>query len=186
MQFNRNLTMLAEAILTFWFNQLTPAQWWQKNAELDQRITQQFSSIHHQASSGELLSWRETARGCLAEVIILDQFSRNMFRGTPQSFAYDDMALGLAQEAIRRSLDQQLSLSERSFLYMPFMHSESLEIHQQALDLFAAPGLEQALDFEKQHFDIISRFGRYPHRNAILNRTSTDEEKEFLKQHQGF
>ncbi|MDF1683931.1 MAG: DUF924 domain-containing protein [Legionellaceae bacterium] len=178
--------MLAEAILTFWFNQLTPAQWWMKDAELDKLLTQQFSEIHQQAASGELLNWRETARGCLAEVIILDQFSRNMFRDTPQSFAYDDMALSLAQEAIRRLLDRQLSLSERSFLYMPFMHSESLEIHQQALDLFAAPGLEQALDFEKQHLKIIQRFGRYPHRNAILNRASTDEEKEFLKQHAGF
>jgi|TARA_R110002126_G_scaffold110918_1_gene248470 uncharacterized protein (DUF924 family) len=178
--------MLAEAILTFWFNQLSPAQWWKKDAEVDQLITQQFSIVHHQATSGELFGWRATARGCLAEVIILDQFSRNMFRGTPQSFAYDGMALSLAQEAIRRSLDQELSLSERSFLYMPFMHSESLAIHQQALNLFLAPGLEQTLDFEKQHLEIIKRFGRYPHRNAILNRTSTDEEKEFLKQHAGF
>lgn len=178
--------MLAETILDFWFNQLTPAQWWMKDAELDRLITQKFASIHHQAISGELFGWCETARGCLAEVIILDQFSRNMFRDTPQSFAYDDLALLLAQEAIRRSFDQQLSLSERSFLYMPFMHSESLEIHQQALLLFAAPGLEQALDFEKQHIDIIERFGRYPHRNTILGRTSTDEEKAFLKQHTGF
>jgi len=178
--------MLAETILAFWFDQLTPAQWWMKDAELDRLITQQFASIHHQAISGELFGWCETARGCLAEVIVLDQFSRNMFRDTPQSFAFDDLALLLAQEAIRRSFDQLLSISERSFLYMPFMHSESLEIHQQALLLFAAPGLEQTLDFEKQHFDIIERFGRYPHRNAILERTSTDEEKEFLKQHTGF
>ncbi|MDF1827259.1 MAG: DUF924 domain-containing protein [Legionellaceae bacterium] len=178
--------MLAETILAFWFNQLTPAQWWQKDAELDQRITELFSEVHQQAASGALHTWRETARGCLAEIIILDQFSRNIFRGTPQSFAYDDKALHLAQEAVRRSFDQQLPLSERAFLYMPFMHSESLEVHQQALPLFETPGLEQTLDFEKQHLAIIQRFGRYPHRNAILNRTSSDEEKEFLKQHAGF
>ncbi|MCH9757155.1 MAG: DUF924 domain-containing protein [Gammaproteobacteria bacterium] len=178
--------MNAEAILDFWFNQLTPAQWWKKDTELDQWIISQFSSIHHKAALGELSNWRKTPEGCLAEVIILDQFSRNMFRNTPKSFAFDGMALILSQEAIRQAFDQKLSIMERSFLYMPFMHSESLHIHQQALHLFSEPGLEQTLSFEKQHFEIIERFGRYPHRNDILERTSTKTEKDFLTQHTGF
>ncbi|MDX2345423.1 MAG: DUF924 family protein [Legionella sp.] len=175
-----------ETILNFWFNQLTPEQWWKKDLEIDQFIIENFSLIHHQAISGRLFAWRKTARGCLAELIILDQFSRNMFRGTPRSFAYDSMALILSQEAIRKEFDQKLSISERSFLYMPFMHSESLEIHQQALMLFSAQGLEDALEFERQHFDIIKRFQRYPHRNKILGRSSTALEEQFLKQHEGF
>ncbi|MDF1646955.1 MAG: DUF924 domain-containing protein [Legionellaceae bacterium] len=178
--------MKADNILDFWFNQLTPEQWWKKDIELDQLITSQFSLIHHQAVQGELSTWRETAEGSLAEVIILDQFSRNMFRNIPKSFAYDGMALVLSQEAVRQKLEQQLSVLERSFLYMPFMHSESLHIHQQALHLFSEPGLEQTLAFEKQHFEIIKRFGRYPHRNDILQRVSTEEEKHFLTEHTGF
>ncbi len=178
--------MDVEIVLNFWFDQLTPAQWWKKDAKLDQRITEQFTQIHQQARLGALSDWRKTPEGCLAEIIILDQFSRNMFRNMPESFAYDGMALILSQEAVRRGFDLQLSVVERSFLYMPFMHSESLHIHQQALLLFAEPGLEQTLDFEKQHFDIIKRFGRYPHRNTILKRISTEEEKIFLKQHAGF
>jgi uncharacterized protein (DUF924 family) len=178
--------MNVNIILDFWFNKLTPAQWWKKDQQIDQTILEQFSLVHHQAISGELSDWRKTAHGCLAEIIILDQFSRNMFRDTPQSFAYDGMALILSQEAIRQSFDQQLSMSERSFMYMPFMHSESLRIHEQALLLFSEPGLEHTLEFEKQHVDIVRRFGRYPHRNKVLNRTSTQPEEQFLTQHAGF
>ena len=175
-----------ENILKFWFHELTPAEWWTKDTALDALITKRFASIHQQACLGELSDWRKTALGCLAEVILLDQFSRNMFRGTSQSFVYDGMALILSQEAIRRGFNQKLSSIERSFLYMPFMHSESLDIHQQALTLFAEPGLEGGLNFEKQHMDIIMRFGRYPHRNTILNRVSSEAEEAFLTQHTGF
>ena len=175
-----------EVILNFWFNQLTPEQWWKKDLKTDQFIIDNFSLIHHQAISGELSCWRKTARGCLAEVIVLDQFSRNMFRGTPKSFVYDGMALILSQEAIHKRLDLKLSISERSFLYMPFMHSESLQIHQQALLLFSEPDFGHTLTFEKQHFDIVKQFGRYPHRNEILGRSSTALEEQFLMQHEGF
>ncbi|KTD61160.1 DUF924 family protein [Legionella spiritensis] len=178
--------MTIKTILDFWFHQLTPEQWWKKDAAIDRAIRNQFASIHHQTRLGELSAWRETAGGCLAEVIVLDQFSRNMFRDSPQAFACDGMALVLAQEAIRRGLNKSLPPEQRAFLYLPFMHSESLKIHQQALQLFSEPGLETNLAFEKQHADIIARFGRYPHRNAVLGRVSSEEEKAFLLQHPGF
>lgn len=175
-----------EVILNFWFNQLAREQWFKKDLKLDQLIIDKFSLVHHQAISGELSAWRKTARGCLAEVIVLDQFSRNMFRGTPKSFCYDGMALILSQEAIDKAFDQTLSISERSFIYMPFMHSESLQIHQQALLLFSERDFAHTLEFEKKHFDIVERFGRYPHRNKILGRSSTVLEEQFLMQHEGF
>jgi uncharacterized protein (DUF924 family) len=127
-----------------------------------------------------LFSWRETSLGRLAEVIILDQFSRNMYRDTPQSFAYDALALALSQSAIAEGYDEELSLEMRSFLYMPFMHSESLAIHEEATKLFARLGVASTIEFEFKHKNIIERFGRYPHRNIILGRVSTAEEEAFL------
>ncbi|EAO7613966.1 DUF924 domain-containing protein, partial [Salmonella enterica] len=126
--------------------------------------------------------WRKTAEGRLAEIIVLDQFSRNLFRDSPQAFAQDSLALALAQEAISLNLDQQLSPEQRAFLYMPFMHSESKLIHEFALKLFQRLGNPTNLEFEKKHKVIIDRFGRYPHRNQILGRESTDEELTFLTQ----
>ena len=171
-----------QQVLAFWFEQLEPAMWWEKNPQLDEDIRQRFGELHRQAACGELWQWRSSAEGRLAEVIVLDQFSRNLYRDQPQAFAQDGMALALAQEAISLELDQQLPVIQRSFLYMPFMHSESLMIHDRALSLFAVPGMENTLDFERRHRDIIQRFGRYPHRNAILGRTSTGEEVAFLRQ----
>lgn len=171
-----------QQILEFWFEQLKPANWWEKSLKLDEEIGQRFADLHRQAASGELWHWRSSAEGRLAEVIILDQFSRNIYRDQPESFAQDGMALALAQEAISLGMDQSLPVVQRSFLYMPFMHSESLAIHDRAVQLFAVPGMEGSLDFEHRHRDIILRFGRYPHRNAILQRPSTDEERAFLRQ----
>ncbi len=178
--------MNVETILNFWFKELTPQQWWKKDPLLDEHIKSRFALIHHHATQGELFEWRDTAEGCLAEIIILDQFSRNIFRNQPQSFAYDGMALVLAQEAIRKEFNKQLSTSQKAFLYLPFMHSESLEMHQHALKLFAEPGLESNFDFEKKHLEIIKRFGHYPHRNSVLGRPTTDEEELFLKDNPGF
>jgi uncharacterized protein (DUF924 family) len=169
-------------ILNFWFHELTPAHWWKKDDALDAEIKQRFAAIHAQAARCELFDWRMAAKGRLAEIIILDQFSRNIFRDSPQAFAHDSLALALAQEAVAVGADKALSPSERSFLYMPFMHAESAAIHQIAVTLFSAPGMENNLDFELKHQAIITRFGRYPHRNKILGRESTAEEIEFLKQ----
>ena len=171
-----------QQILEFWFAELKPAMWWNKDEQLDQLIRQRFGALHRQAASGELWQWRTTAQGRLAEIILLDQFSRNMHRGRSESFAHDGMALVLAQEAIVAGADQALPVVQRSFMYMPFMHSESLVVHERAVTLFSTPGMEGSLDFELQHRDILQRFGRYPHRNRSLGRTSTEEELVFLTQ----
>ena len=169
-------------ILKFWFEEIDQSQWWKKDEELDRLIIERFSEVHFRAARCELFEWRESAGGRLAEIIVLDQFSRNMFRGSPLSFASDNLALALAQEAVSAKADLALSPTERSFLYLPFMHSESLIIHALALDLYRRNGIQSNLDFEIRHKQIIERFGRYPHRNAILGRRSTEEELEFLQQ----
>ncbi|MCK9984827.1 MAG: hypothetical protein AzoDbin1_01299 [Azoarcus sp.] len=168
-------------ILNFWFDEASPAQWWQKDAAFDRMVAERFGEVHTQAARGELFDWRSTAAGRLAEVIVLDQFSRNMFRDSAAAFACDGMALVLAQEAIAAGAEQALRPVERSFLYMPFMHSESLRIHEVAVQLFERNGIPDDLDFELRHKAIIERFGRYPHRNALLGRESTPDEVDFLK-----
>ena len=173
---------MSETVLSFWFTELTPEQWWIKDEALDQRIRARFNETHAQAARCELFSWRGTAKGRLAEVIVLDQFSRNMFRDSPAAFSCDALALALAQEAVACGADKALTAVERSFLYMPYMHSESLVIHEEAVRLFTANGIQNNLDFEFQHKAIIEKFGRYPHRNKILGRESTAEELVFLRQ----
>ena len=171
-----------QTVLDFWFSAETQPYWFAKSDAFDQQLRNQFLDTLEQARQAELWSWRENAEGRLAEIIVLDQFSRNLYRDCPASFAQDPMALALAQETIQRGLDQNLRPEQRSFLYMPFMHSESKIIHEQALKLFEDLGNPINLDFEKKHKVIIDRFGRYPHRNEILGRESTVEEIEFLTQ----
>jgi uncharacterized protein (DUF924 family) len=171
-----------QEILKFWFEELEPKQWWVKDYELDQLIIARFSEIHDRAARCELAGWRKNASGRLAEIIVLDQFSRNMFRGSPFSFAYDNLALALSQEAISAGADQLLSPVERNFIYMPFMHSESLQIHEEAVELFRRNGQQGNFEYELKHKAIIERFGRYPHRNEVLGRASTEAELEFLQQ----
>ena len=169
-------------IYNFWFNEITSAQRWKVDTAFDQLIRERFAATHEQASRCELYDWRHEPEGRLAEIIVLDQFSRNMFRGTAAAFASDALALALAQGAVAVGADQALTADERVFLYMPYMHSESKLIHEVALKLFEANGIESNLDFEIRHKAIVDRFGRYPHRNVILGRASTVEEIEFLKQ----
>lgn len=171
----------AQRVLDFWFGELTPSQWFRKDSELDAEIHQRFGATLEAARCGELWSWRRSPRGRLAEVIVLDQFSRNIHRDSAAAFAADPQALVLAQEAVLAGQDDALDDAERAFLYMPYMHSESLLVHDEALRLFARPGLEENLRFERLHRDILVRFGRYPHRNALLGRTSTEEERAFLE-----
>jgi len=172
-----------QEVLTFWFETLSPADWYKKSDELDARIRENFEETLRRAVAGELWQWRDTAEGRLAEIIVLDQLSRNIFRDQPEAFAHDSLALALAQEAIRQGADKSLDDSHRAFLYMPYMHSESRTIHEQAMVLFAdLPNLE----YEKKHKAIIDRFGRYPYRNELLGRESTPEELEWLKENSGF
>lgn len=171
-----------DEVLRFWFEELQPKQHWVKDSALDNEIQQRFGELHKQACEGKLSTWRETPRGRLAELIVLDQFSRNIFRDKPESFAADALACALTREAIELGDDQKLPVKQRCFIYMPLMHSEALNDHALALDVFDQPGLESNLDFEKRHLQIIERFGRYPHRNSILGRVSTEDEEAFLKQ----
>lgn len=171
-----------QTVLDFWFSPETQPHWFAKSEAFDQQLRDRFANTLEQARHGELWSWRENVAGRLAEIIVLDQFSRNLYRDDAKSFAQDPMALALAQEVIALGLDQDLQPTQRSFLYMPFMHSESKLIHEQALKLFENLGNPINLEFEKKHKAIIDRFGRYPHRNEVLGRESTAEEIEFLKQ----
>ena len=169
-------------VLNFWFVELKPKDWWKKSVELDGLITLRFGSVHEQARMGLLYQWRETADGALAEILVLDQFSRNMYRDKPEAFAQDPLALVLAQEAVRRGLDQLLPSLRRQFFYLPFEHSEAASMQAEALRLYSLLGDAYALDFAKRHKAIIDRFGRFPHRNEILGRESTEEEKKFLQE----
>ena len=173
--------MTAENIIHFWFEELKPADWFIKNPELDQLIHSRFSEVH-QMISQDKINWQDEALASLAKIIVLDQFSRNMFRDTAQAFAFDEQAREICYHTLKNQYDSDLSIHQKAFLYMPLMHSESLEDHQRALKLYAIPGLEDQLHYEKMHYDIIKRFGRYPHRNATLNRQSTPQEINFLQE----
>jgi uncharacterized protein (DUF924 family) len=170
-----------ENILQFWFEEIPPKQWWIKDPTFDARVRRAFLSILQQAIAGELWQWRKSDEGRLAEIIVLDQFSRNIYRDKPQAFAADAQALTLAQEAVTAGCLTRLSPLQAPFMLMPYMHSESVLIHQQAVPLFELYA-KNNLDFELKHQAIIQQFGRYPHRNAILNRSSSTAETEFLQQ----
>ena len=171
-----------EEVLTFWFKEVEPKQWWIADPAFDAIVKQRFLPTLQQAAAGELHGWRRTPHGRLAEIIVLDQFSRCIHRGTAQAFAQDPMALVLSQEAVGAGALGTLDANERSFLLMPFMHSESKLVHAQAESLFKEHTPSATYQFELRHKVIIDRFGRYPHRNAMLGRISTEDEIEFLKQ----
>ena len=172
--------MQFQSILHFWFTELTPKQHFAKDAALDEAIRTRFGATLEAAARCELFAWRETSEGRLAEILVLDQFSRNVYRDTPRVFAQDALALALAQELVASGQNRSLPLAQRSFAHMPYMHSESALVHAQAVELFSQPGLEDTLRFELRHKEIIDRFGRYPHRNALLGRASSSEELAFL------
>lgn len=174
-----------EEVLRFWFGELQPGQWFTKDEALDARIRTRFLSLYERIRQSPVEAPR-SARSALATVIVLDQFPRNMFRGTPQAFATDELALRVAERTIAAGLDRELDAIQRTFLYMPFQHAEDPEVQARSVVLFASTGQAQGLDYARQHKEIIDRFGRFPHRNAILGRASTPEELEFLKTHPGF
>jgi len=171
-----------DTILSFWFDEISKESWFRKDPDFDAMIRDRFLEVFLSAAACELASWRQTFLGRLAEIIVLDQFSRNLLRESAEAFAQDSLALALSQEAVSMGVLDALEPARQAFLIIPFMHSESSLIHEQALELFSRPGLEFNLDFEKRHKEIIDRFGRYPHRNALLGRVSTPEELAFLQQ----
>lgn len=172
--------MTPQTVLDFWFDETSRPFWFAQNPHFDETVRTRFYGLWQQAAYSELDIWRETLRGRLAEIIVLDQFSRNLFRDSPQAFAQDNMAVALAQEAVRQSGFADMPPPERHFMLMPLMHSESRLIHRQAETLFARHTAPEVLDFELRHKTIIDRFGRYPHRNKVLGRTSTAQEEAFL------
>ena len=197
----RNAAAEIDRILAFWFGRGQTAievanekteLWWSKNERVDREIVDQFAATSEAAANGELARWSESPRGLLALIICTDQFPRNMYRDTPRAFAYDSVALAYAKQCVDGGVATQLRPIERVFAYLPFEHSEELAEQERSIALYHE--LTQSvcadevklfngyLDFAQQHYDIIKRFGRYPHRNKILGRESSDEELAFLQQ----
>lgn len=184
----------AQAVLDFWF--LPPdhpghgqsrAQWFRKDEGFDAQIRTRFGALIDAAIAGGLRAWDATPHGALARLVVLDQFTRNVHRGTPRAFAGDSQALALAASMTQQGLDRQLAPMLRAFAYLSFEHAEDLAMQARAVELFqrlaqAQPGFESMLDYAERHQEVIARFGRFPHRNAILGRTSTPQELEFLRQ----
>ncbi|WP_299860996.1 DUF924 family protein [uncultured Hoeflea sp.] len=174
------MTETPETVLDFWFTELTPKDWFTKNEDLDRRIEDRFAKLHLALSREVPAQWRETPDARLALVIVLDQFPRNIYRDSPLAFATDLLALNAAKAAIAVGADAQISETRRIFLYMPFEHAESLDEQDRAVALCEALGDEKYLDYAHRHRDVIAEFGRFPHRNAILGRTSTLAEEAYL------
>jgi uncharacterized protein (DUF924 family) len=174
----------ANDVLEFWFVEHGKEDWFGGKAEFDVALAAQFSDTLPRVALGEAWQWRETPEGRLAELIVLDQFSRQLHRGSPEAFAQDKMAVALAQEAIASGADMAVPVERRMFVYMPFMHAESLVIQDEGVKHFAQFGEEQ-LAFMKEHRDIIARFGRFPLRNKALGRQSTDGEIAYMAEREG-
>lgn len=179
-------------VLDFWFGAPGSAEygrvralWFEKSPATDDAIRARFGAAVEAALHGAFEDWRTTPRGALALILLLDQFTRNVFRDTPRAFAGDARALATAQALVERGDDRSLTPYERQFAYLPFEHSEDRAAQETSLRLFtqlARDGVPEALEWARKHYDVIARFGRYPHRNAILGRESTPEELEFLQQ----
>lgn len=170
-----------QPVLDFWFHPEHAPYWFENSTAFDEKIRSEFYDLWHSVSRAECWYWRESIHGRLAEIIVLDQFSRNLCRDSAEAFSQDTMALVLAQEAIQLPEFDALSLDEKRFLLMPYMHSESSAIHKLAVPLFKEHTDDLSYEFELKHQAIIERFGYYPHRNEARNRNSTPEEIEFLK-----
>ena len=170
----------------FWFSDEMKPYWFKKSDEIDRQIIQLFSETYEAAHASALDEWMRNPDDALSLVIVLDQFPRNMFRGSGRSFESNDLALNHARTALNEGFDEAVDAEARPFFYLPFMHSEDLVDQERSVRLYEALGDQNSLHFAREHRDIIARFGRFPHRNAALNRESTPEEAEFLKTHQGF
>lgn len=170
----------AANVLAFWFDELKAEQRFAKNAEVDATIRKRFGDLHGRLSQHVPDDWTANPQALLAAVIVLDQFSRNLYRDDPRAFQNDGVALNLARLALKCGDDTLLSVPERQFLYMPFMHSEDADDQDRCVELMHEIGNAQASDFARQHKAIIDRFGRFPHRNEALGRNTTAEEAAFL------
>jgi uncharacterized protein (DUF924 family) len=170
-------------IIEFWFDELGPDDWFTVNARIDQKVAEEFSEVHKLACQSRLSEWRRKPHGRLAEIIVLDEFSRFLYRNSAKAFSQDFLALKLAKRFMALKMDRYLSLEEKTFLYLPFIHSEDLHTHEQILERLQEPGLEFSYEYERRHVEVLEHFGRYPQRNSLLGRVSTDQEIEYLHDH---
>lgn len=182
------MTTTPDEVLKFWFEESRRAQWFGKEPAFDAEIDRRFGALTHQARDGKLERWVETPRSCLALIILIDQFSRNLYRGSPLAWSADVHALAIAKLALEKGFDQELTRTERTFMYMPLMHSEDLADQERSFAL-TRKNSKGGDDFHRKnhesavrHRDIIARFGRFPHRNEVLGRDSTTEELAFLEE----
>jgi len=169
-----------EAVLAFWFAPETRPRWFDSTPAFDREVEAAFRATWEAAAAGALAYWEGTPAGALALVIVLDQFPLNMFRGRPESFVTEAASRAVAERAIARGFDAALDAAGKAFLYLPFMHSESLADQDRSVALYEAAGLADSLKWARHHRDIVRRFGRFPHRNAILGRPGTPEEEAWL------
>jgi uncharacterized protein (DUF924 family) len=169
----------ADAVLAFW-RDAGSDKWFKKDTAFDAKIRTRFLETYEAAARGDLAVWEETREGALALVIVLDQFPRNMFRGTARAFEADPLALASARRAIERGFDLRLPVQERTFFYLPFEHSERMADQERCCALFRSTGDAELVKWAEVHADIIRRFGRFPHRNAVIGRVTTREEQDFL------
>ncbi len=178
--------IMYQSLIEFWFSEEASARWFKSTPEFDQQLIERYGKTWQAAKRRELNYWCDTTTGSLAMVILLDQLPLNMFRGEAKSFSTEAQSRDVARAAIGKGFDQELIAPRKSFLYMPFMHSENIDDHALSLELFDQPGLEDNLRFARHHYGIVERFGRFPHRNKILGRESTDAEIEYLNSKSGF
>lgn len=175
-----------ELIIEYWYSESVKSKWFNSTEKLDKEIKEKFEPVWKTAVRGEYKHWNETATGCLALCIIFDQFPLNMFRGDVKSFSTESMAVKISKHAIEKGFDSELGKDKVTFLYMPLMHSESLEDQNLAVRLFEKMGLDENARFAKHHRDIIEKYGRFPHRNEILQRQSSQSELEYLNSDKAF
>ena len=173
-------------LIDFWFSDEASQYWFKSTDAFDRRLVDSYADTWQRAKQGELDNWQRTPTGCLALVIVLDQLPLNMFRGTAKSFSTEAQSRAVARGAIEKAYDQELEAYQKSFMYRPFMHGEDLNDQAIGVELFSQPGLESNLRFAKHHYDIVERFGHFPHRNKILGRESSEAEKDYLNSKEGF
>ncbi len=181
-----SLRAASEDILTFWFSERVKPLWYNSTPEFDQELREKYLDTYLAALNGELSAWEETPQGALALVVCLDQFPLNMFRNQAEGFAGEAPSRQIAARAIEKGFDQSLDGAQKAFMYMPYMHSEDIADQDRVLELFSNAGLGDNLKWANHHRDIVSRFGRFPHRNAILDRQSTPEEIAYLQSDDAF
>ena len=177
-----------QEILSFWFEEISPSQWFHKSEEFDRKISERFLADYNLAREGVYDGWQDEAKGCLALCILLDQFPRNMFRNSAKAFQTDQKSLLIAKHAVAKAYDKLLNATERRFIYLPYEHSENLNDQKTCVSLFEDIKDEdpQGYDYAIRHLKVIEEFGRFPHRNDVLGRENTDEEIEYLKNGGGF